>query len=63
MKATGTPDRVRDRRIDMETIVDHLSVCLLIIQHHESLALRGSLEKALSAALEETHPHGDQSLH
>jgi hypothetical protein len=47
----------------MEVIVDHLSACLLIIQHYELRHLRGSIEVAMAAALEEADGVKDRMVH
>ncbi len=40
----------RDRRVDMEAILDHLSLCLLIVNNYQSHRLRNLIEQAIYRA-------------
>lgn len=54
---------LRDRRMDMETILDHLSACLLIIQYYQSQGLRHSLELAMVEAQAEFEATVEAQVH
>lgn len=42
--------KLRDRRVDIELILDHLSTCLLITTNYEFSRLRAMLETAMHEA-------------
>lgn len=63
MDTIKAADRVREIHVDLRVIVDHLSSCLLIVQHHELQRLRGSIEVAMAAALDAADCEEDPMVH
>jgi hypothetical protein len=52
----------RDRKMEMETVLDHLSSCLLIVQHYQSRGLRKLIEQAMFQAQSEFDAAGNRKL-
>ena len=53
----------RDRKMDLEAVIDHLSSCLLIVENSQSRGLRDLIKRAMFEAQTEFDAEGDRNHH